>query len=322
MQTFNTQPEIRNGFHISAKRKRLWQIEIELLQDLLEVCQRNNLRIWVEGGTLLGAVRHKGYIPWDDDIDTIMPREDYNKLVKIADKEFKHPHFLQTAYSDTHYFRGHAQLRNSNTTGALPGEIFRDFNQGIFIDIFPLDDTPKSERDFCKLVKKVNIMRNTLANYHLPLDMICHRDIPFAFLRDWRNRYRIKRAGGFREYFQQFEELFTDKRDELSPNYTMLSSFLYNFIPKHLFNETIYLDFEHIKVPAIKDYDAYLKIEYGDYMTPVQAPSFHGSLYIETERPYTEVLKEVRKINSPFNRWKRKLFKQSEPAILRELLSL
>lgn len=165
-------------------------------------------------------------------------------------------------------------------------------------------------------------MRNTLANYHLPLDMICHRDIPFAFLRDWRNRYRIKRAGGFREYFQQFEELFTDKRDELSPNYTMLSSFLYNFIPKHLFNETIYLDFEHIKVPAIKDYDAYLKIEYGDYMTPVQAPSFHGSLYIETERPYTEVLKEVRKINSPFNRWKRKLFKQSEPAILRELLSL
>ena len=80
----NLEPETRNGYYISADMKKVWAVEMQLLKKLLEVCEKHHLRIWAEGGTLLGAVRHHGYIPWDDDIDMAMLRDDYDKLQAIA----------------------------------------------------------------------------------------------------------------------------------------------------------------------------------------------------------------------------------------------
>ena len=91
----NLEKEIRNGYEISADMKKVWAVEMELLKKLLEVCEKHHLRIWAEGGTLLGAVREKGFIPWDDDIDMAMPREDYDKLQTIAKDQFKAPFFFQ-----------------------------------------------------------------------------------------------------------------------------------------------------------------------------------------------------------------------------------
>ena len=81
----NLEKETRRGYVISAEMKKVWAVEIELLKKLLNVCENNHLRVWAEGGTLLGAVREKGYIPWDDDIDMAMPRKDYDILRNIAD---------------------------------------------------------------------------------------------------------------------------------------------------------------------------------------------------------------------------------------------
>lgn len=135
--------ETRGGYTVSSEMKKVWAVELDLLQYLLEVCERHNLRIYAEGGTLLGAVRHKGYIPWDDDIDMIMLREDYDKLMSLAD-EFKHPYFLQNVYTDAHYTHRHAQIRNCNTAcWAKHAKKRREkYNQGIFIDIFPADNMP------------------------------------------------------------------------------------------------------------------------------------------------------------------------------------
>ena len=73
---------------------------MELLKKLLEVCDKHHLRIWADGGTLLGTVREHGYIPWDDDIDMAMLRDDFDVLVKIAPKEFSHPYFFQFGYTE------------------------------------------------------------------------------------------------------------------------------------------------------------------------------------------------------------------------------
>ena len=155
------QPEVRLGYYeVSAQTKELWAVQLDLMEQLFEVCRKYDLRIYADGGTLLGAVRHQGYIPWDDDIDLIMLRADYDKLLEHAD-EFEHPYFLQSVYTDPHYTHRHAQLRNSDTacwSKQEPRCIHR-FNQGIFIDIFPADSMPISPRAFNRYYKKEGVAR-------------------------------------------------------------------------------------------------------------------------------------------------------------------
>ena len=87
-------PEVRCGYEVSAKMKKIWAVELDLLAKFIDVCNKHELNYFVDGGTLLGAVRHKGFIPWDDDVDVIMPREDYDKLFEIAAQEFQYPYFF------------------------------------------------------------------------------------------------------------------------------------------------------------------------------------------------------------------------------------
>lgn len=85
--------EVRDGYVVSAQMKKIWSIQMRLMAKLLDVCQRNNLHIWVDGGTLLGTIRHHGYIPWDDDLDLVMLRDDYERLLQIAPQHFTPPHW-------------------------------------------------------------------------------------------------------------------------------------------------------------------------------------------------------------------------------------
>ncbi len=129
--------EERCGYTVSSEMKAVWAIELDMLIEFDRICKKYNLRWFACGGTLLGAVRHKGFIPWDDDIDIAMKRDQYEKICEHFD-EFKYPYFFQTEYTMPGALRGHAQLRNSLTTGALQHEASTShINQGIFIDIFP-----------------------------------------------------------------------------------------------------------------------------------------------------------------------------------------
>ena len=106
------QPETRNGFYVDTTRKKVWLIALDLLHQFDSICQKYSLRYYLMFGSLLGAVRHNGFIPWDDDVDVAMPREDYEKIMKLKN-EFKHPYFLQNPYSDNGYYQSFMKLRNS-----------------------------------------------------------------------------------------------------------------------------------------------------------------------------------------------------------------
>ena len=136
--------------------QEIQQVSLDILKDVHAFCEKHKIRYSLAYGTLIGAIRHQGFIPWDDDIDLMMFRSEYDKLCEVATKEFEKPYFFQTEYTDHGSLRGHAQLRNSMTTGILKSELpWRyPFNQGIFMDIFPLDNVIPDQGLFEKQAKE------------------------------------------------------------------------------------------------------------------------------------------------------------------------
>lgn len=116
------------------------KIMLEILVEVHRVCVKNNITYWLQAGTLLGAIRHKGFIPWDDDCDIAMPRKDYEKFLQIASKELKEDMFLQTKNTDKDYPLPWAKVRKNNTILIEKGESGKEnYHHGVFIDIFPFD---------------------------------------------------------------------------------------------------------------------------------------------------------------------------------------
>lgn len=154
--------EVRNGYVVTSKMKKVWNVQMEICKEIFRVCQKYNIKIVCCGGTAIGVMREHGYIPWDDDIDLEMLREDYEKLCAVAKDEFREPFFFQTAHTDNGYCYGHAQVRKSGTAAILKGDVFNKFHMGIFVDIFILDAVPANEVDLQKLRTKTLRLRDAL----------------------------------------------------------------------------------------------------------------------------------------------------------------
>lgn len=290
MVNFDLKEEIRCDFIVSQQRKKIWYVELEILEQLLRTCQKYGLKCWLDSGSLLGAVRHHGFIPWDDDIDLVMMREDYDKLMEIGPKEFCHPFFFQSAYTDKIYPRGHIQIRNTETTAILPLEYKREFNQGIFIDIFPLDALPDDEIMASDLKVKIICMRNILYSYkyYPPLGL---KVLPNLF-RTFK-AYMLIGKDGFRKYYHKYEEILRKNKIQDNRLLTKISSFetKYKGIDKHLFDDTVWMDFETIKVPVPSGYDQYLRLMFGEsYMIPKRCPSLHNDIFFDPDNSYTKYL--------------------------------
>lgn len=288
----NLQEEYRNGYLVTAQVKKVWNIELQLLSKLLEVCQKHNLRVWADSGTLLGAVRHQGFIPWDDDIDVAMPREDYEQLKRIAPTEFNAPYFFQCAYTDK-YVRGHAQLRYDGTTAILHHEIGVPFHQGIFIDIFVLDVLPKDKQEQWNIMRKTEMLRKLMTWAVIPFDFH-HRKRAIAqiFCKAYFLFHSLQKTyAKFERMFYQYQSLPSQYVG--MPMFSVLNILKYR-MKRDWYSETVTLPFEDIEVPVPKHYHEILTEYYGDYMTPQQVPTAHGTIILDADKPYQETLKELR----------------------------
>lgn len=300
----DTKEEVRNGYLISSQMKQVWQIQMKMVLQLLDVCKKHGLRIWADGGTLLGVVREKGYIPWDDDIDLLMMRTDYDKLVSVARKEFTDPFFFQCAYTENGYYRGHSQLRYNGTSAILFGDIFQNFHQGIFIDIFVYDDLPlQFDQSWKDRLAKADKLQSILsdANY-----LECALSNPWSFVRKALAKMQLRTKGGL-NLFREYEDLFNGKCYPVN-NATQMACPCFNRAifrtatkEKLWYRDTVWLPFEDIELPAPIDYDKVLRQQYGDdYMTPRQAPSLHGGFAVlDTTTDYMgqiPILREERKM--------------------------
>ena len=274
--------------------KHVWAVEINLLEQLLDVCRKHNLRVWVADGTLLGAVRHKGFIPWDNDIDVCMLRDDYDRLLQIGPDAFKHPYFLQTPYTDKRYYHGHAQLRNSETAAIRPSDSYRPFNHGIFIDIFPLDAVSEDEERRQYVSRRVRKVTRFLYAYDTPILLSGRIGLVF---RKWKCRWQVWRKG-WQNIYHEADDTLRSTDIKQSKYVAEISFSGYDFLlDKHIFDDTVMLPFENIEVPAPKDYDGFLRAVYGNnYMTPLQTATAHDDVLFDTTRSYRELLPQARRL--------------------------
>ncbi|USF26730.1 hypothetical protein N510_001662 [Firmicutes bacterium ASF500] len=283
--------EVRCGYTISPEMKKLWAVELDLLAEFDRVCGKHGLAYFAFGGTLLGAVRHKGYIPWDDDIDLLMFREDYRKLVQIAEQEFQHPYFFQTPFTDPGLVMGGSRLRNSDTTLISDFENKRPYeNKGIFIDIFVLDNVPDSEAEFERAKKVLKYYWRILryASYYegyfqpdkrYPLK----RRILGRFARLLKGVFGMERLSrGYEQYCSQWSGKETRR---ISPIETWRGRFVYQ--REQL--KTVYkVPFEQLEIPVSDAFDEMLTAQYGDYMTLKKISSTHHALTFDAEMPYKD----------------------------------
>lgn len=294
---------------VSTDVKRIWAVELDLLVKFDEVCRRNGIQYFIDGGTLLGAVRHKGFIPWDDDIDVCMFRKDFEKLENVAAQEFKAPYFWQTFKTDLTSAVGHATLRNSDTTAIaksdlLNGRTIRRSNQGIFLDVFPLDNIPDSDEEASTFLNGVQRRIDTIRFIDsLSLELKLRRWRVLSSVRGVMKLYRYcclffwallhgdnmleRAAKDHEDWCKKYNDCKTERSCTISHWPSRKRSQYYR---RCWFDAVTMVDFEMLKVPAPVGREELLEGLYGDWHKHVVGCTLHGGVFFNAEKSYREYM--------------------------------
>lgn len=283
-----SQEERVADYRIPHKMKLIWKAELAMLEEVDKICKKHGLSYFLLHGSLLGAVRHKGFIPWDDDLDIGMPRADYDRFLEAAKQELPKPLELCTPQSEPDVFwGGFARVRNRETTGMEAKDLGHKGNLGIWIDILPLDVCTEDERKFeVKQRKLLHCQRLLYAKVY------GREHKSYLNLRPWKWR-----CYGLLAMFYSHERLchMLDQRmrmytEEPSRDLAVFSGYgkVRRLYGKD-FADTVLLDFAGYKLPAPKGYENYLfMLLGGDYMKyppeEERKPKHRG--VFDPEKPY------------------------------------
>ncbi len=277
--------EIRSDFLVDEKRKKIWAVELQILEKIDEVCKKHHITYYALYGTLLGAVRHQGFIPWDDDLDIAMFRDDYEKFQKIAAEEFTEPYCFQNAYSGG-VIRFMAKIRDSRTTAIE--HMALSINQGIFVDIFPLDAAPDGINEDAPVI--LEIQKEIWTTVVNPREILEELEAGKRFVLDINTLVNLIKLDK-RERFREFEAFSLSHFGE-TQNVGFIARQLFRDPPevlkKEWFKDIVYLPFENIRIPAPAEYDKILTVLYGNYHEFVRGGSDHEGIIMDPDIPYGE----------------------------------
>ena len=240
--------------------RKIQKIELELLIEFDRICRKNDIRYSIDGGTLLGAVRGGGFIPWDDDADVIMNRNDYTKFVGLLEKELDHNRFyFQDMMNTIGYRWGYGKLRRKGTRFVRLNQEYMPYEQGIFLDVFVCDNVPN------------NYLRRCLTNFH-----------SYMYRKAFYSVVGINNEKGIKKIvYLILSQLSEDRLKSSYSKYVKKRNAEYSEWTKCLtypacnnyfgyrrewYEDTIEIQFEGVTLMAARKYDEYLTFLYGDYM--------------------------------------------------------
>ena len=281
--------EIRYDHVVSTTMKKVWAIELNILEEIDRICRKHGIRYYAAFGTLLGVVRHQGFIPWDDDLDIVMMRPDYERFRRVAKNELCEKYELQEELSP-YLNRSFYKVRDGRTAAVEFSEFPEEYNQGIFVDVFPLDDgcdspaeiTPEfvmKKEMWAALVNPGEIlaMLSANANFVLPPDIL-------RFIATDKTGKGLQMFGEFcSTHFGSSKKVDMLVRESEHPGRGMM---------REWFDKVLYLPFENFLIPVPEGYEKWVIHRFGtDYMTPVKFASLHNGIKMDPDKSYREYLK-------------------------------
>ena len=270
---------------------------LELLDKFVDVCEKNGLKYYLGGGSVLGAVRHKGMIPWDDDIDINMPRDDYERLQLMPASVWGNNYRLASWKWTKNYRYDFLKLEALNTT--LLERIHPDYVGGIFIDIFPLDRYPSDKEYIKKVEDNLTKVYSKMIECTINHDNECRSMLELLVLKMRRLFYNHKRN------IESLERIATasgGKGDMMADFHSYF--YCHGGWPSDYFGEGVKMDFEGRLCIVPSNWDAFLTHVYGNYMTPppIEKRVGHGFEYLNSERRLSkqETRIEFRRIHDKY----------------------
>lgn len=239
--------------------EKLHAIELEAIAEIKKICDLENINWFLIGGSALGAVRHDGFIPWDDDVDIGMFRDDYERFLSVAKTSLSDKFFLQTLETDKGYHLGYAKVRINDTLYIQENVSHRKMHHGVFVDIYPIDWVPDSK----KLRKKQRLYSNL--SYTLCrgepvtkqgkainiISTVMSKIIP----KSW-----LKSVGII------FDKKISKFKGKYIANIYGIKQYDNEIMPREYIGIPILHKFENLTVPIPENYHEYLTFLYGDYM--------------------------------------------------------
>ncbi len=278
--------------------KRLQNEQLEILKEVDRICEKHDIEYFGAWGTVLGAVRHKGFIPWDDDIDIAMKWTDYVKFQEVCKDELNDKYFMQTTETDIYAWNPYTKIRINNTTSMDKHLTHLKCHYGICMDIFPIIAIPDSKmaqkkqrmlifiyKALCYIPYVLNINPGDSSSKAKVFKLI-----PKGLVKRLRKclipnkgieRFKKYLLGKITQYdFDKCEycgEIISEPGNR-------------SIARREVFEEHIIVPFEEITLPIPKEYDEYLSKRYGDYMKlPDESQRVgHGDTIVDFEKSYTE----------------------------------
>ncbi len=271
-------------------KKESKEILMDLLIQLDRVCRKYHLRYYLAYGTCIGALRHKGFIPWDHDIDVLMPIRDAAELAKHQD-EFGDRYFVQSRKTDPNYISIAYKLRNSETAYVWDEYKHLDFNQGIAIDIYPFYNAPKTKAGLLLNIWRSHIYKVLVAGYIPQNHGKATKLMSKFFLTIFRGKSREKMIRRM-EYKLRKVPKGKEILDYYGEDVSLCSAITY---PREWFGRPTLLEFEGRKFFGPTEPEKYLTRRYGDFMKlpPVEKqvdPNIDAGVLIDTEHSYRDYL--------------------------------
>lgn len=272
--------------------RKLQLVQVIILLEVNRICKKHSIRYILMGGTLLGAVRHQGFIPWDDDIDIAMPREEYQRFLTVCSRELDAPFYLLNSQTERNYVYPFLKICLDDTV-ALEGYLAQiPMHKGVWIDIFPYDNYPDGKIQasiYIFLRKYLFAAMSTLRNYFPTTSLFrtLYRycaTLPVRFLSDdalVSFRERVYAQYNTRQTKKKMAAAFSAKTDIMDAG---------------IFDDITYLSFEGFLFPVPVQYHDVLTNLYGDYMTlpPEDKRQNHGLLHIDLGK--YEDMEEIQRV--------------------------